>query len=122
MKLIKLLVVALAFTTLVSSCSENCDKTTFEEIILGTWNTTTAETVTFNADGTGTATENSVFTSELNGIMANDFTWTYDSSTMAMNVKWQFDSVGSTNVDIDVKTYECDEVLIEFILPLVLTK
>lgn len=62
----------------MSSCGEDCNKTTFEEVIEGTWNTTdvsgaNTEKMIFNADGTESATENSLFTAELSVVSTNDF-------------------------------------------------
>lgn len=127
MKIIKLLTIIFGFALIFSSCGEDCEKTTFEEIIIGTWNTTdvsgaNAEKVTFNSDGTGSATENSLFTAELNEVTANDFIWSYDDTTMDMNIKWEFSNIGSTNVDYEIKSFDCEEVTMNFILDVVISK
>ncbi len=119
--------VIFGFTLIMSACSEDCEKTTFQEVILGTWNTTDvsgadAEKVTFNSDGTGSATDNSLFTAELNGITANDFLWSYDNTSMNMNIKWQFSSMSSSNVDYEIKSFDCEEVTMNFILDVVIRK
>jgi len=127
MKNINLLSIIMVFSLLVISCGEDCEKTTFEEVILGTWNTTDqsgpdAEKVTFNADGTGFATENSLFTSESNGIPTNEFTWTYDEESMDLNIRWQHTPMSSTNVDYEIKSFDCDEILMNWILDVIISK
>ena len=124
---VKLLLIILGLAGIMSSCSEDCDKTTFEEVIIGTWNTTDlsgpdADKVTFNSDGTGSATENSLFTAESNGIPTNDFTWSYDDTSMEMNIKWQFSPIESLNVDYEIKAFDCEEVTMDYIFDIVISK
>lgn len=127
MRHFRLLFLALGLVAIMSSCGEDCDKTTFDEIIIGTWNTTKigdaeAGKVTFNSDGTGSSTENSLFSAGLNGETSDDFTWSYDDSTMDMSVKWEFGSTGSLGVEYEVRTFDCEEVTMNYFLNFTISK
>jgi len=112
------LVLFLSLTILTFGCgSEDPDDPAFDcggttcgsviENLVGTWDVTTlgdnAGTVTFNADGTGSASSDGEFTESYEGFDYSTFTWEVDSSPdFDFSVDYDFDQ---TNGPIFGVTY-----------------
>lgn len=117
-KLLMLLcIVSMAF---ISCGDDDCIPGTFEENIIGSWNTPSvgaseAGTVTFNVNGTGVSSENGVFYSELSGEGSGDFDWSYDANSELLSIDWNF-SNGGLGLEYDVLGFDCDNTMFNFFL------
>jgi hypothetical protein len=105
MKIRNLSFLFLAVSFLMVSCGEDtCD--VLADTVPGTWTVEAAGSgsVTFNADGTMTQTENLIFDSTFDG---QPQTWAISGSTIVFA---SMDNNGTTSIDFAVTTFECDVI------------
>lgn len=91
----------------------------FEVNIIGTWSVTNQSDgssggmITFNADGTGTATEMGAFSESdfFDQEFSTDFEWVFNSNNNRLGFTFLFDGIDTVRTD-DMLENDCDEVVI----------
>ncbi|MAT55915.1 MAG: hypothetical protein CMN32_15690 [Saprospirales bacterium] len=91
----------------------DCGPETIETTIVGTWTETPifgiGDEVTFNGDMSGSCTEESLFSTELNGNVANTFTWAIQADTLL-----ELDYPNGIGVTYTVKSVACNDLTLDW--------
>lgn len=112
----KLLLIAsvciLAWTACKKDKTNDCGPETLATTIVGTWEETpvlgVGDQVTFEANFNGHCTDDSLFSTEFNGSISNDFKWTLPVDTLL-----QLEYTNGLVLTYTVKEVRCDELLLE---------
>lgn len=111
--------ITLIYLLALTACNkdDDCVAPAFAENIIGTWNTPAAGdsvsgTATFNSDGTGTASEGSLFSAEINGTPVNDFEWQASGNTLSITNSLQ--NSATVSYDLESTKNECDKISLNF--------
>lgn len=91
----------------------DCGPETIHTTIVGTWNETPifgiGDEVTFSSDLTGSCTDESLFSTEVNGNVSNTFTYTIEGDTIL-----KLDYPNGIGIDYTVKSVECEQLILDF--------
>ena len=69
-------------------------------------------TATFNSDGTGIASEGSLFSATINGTPVNEFEWQANGDIL--NITNTLQNSATVSYDLDVTKNECDKISLNF--------
>lgn len=109
----------LMLSLVVTACGDDdnsgpaCDTTDVTATLAGDWTETpllgVGDEVTFNSDLTGSCTEESLFSTEVNGNVSTTFTWAVNADNTAVTL----DYPNGISVEYNVVSVECDEITLE---------
>ena len=108
----------LTIALFLTSCSDDdsassCDPMDVAAVLVGSWDESPingiGDEVTFNSDMTGSTTEESLFSTELNGDVSTTFTWALSADQSVAMLSYP----NGLSVDYNIQSVDCDEIDME---------